>query len=358
MNFSKLYSQVRIPNVEFSVMVICTMPVYKTCIAVLLCLSVFSAAGVVAQQKTPPNPPAAQERNSQSPPPQSSSDDDRESLTIEVVNVSLPVTVLDSDGRFIGGLKQKDFQILENRTPQSIVAFQKRDGLPLNVALLMDTSTSIRNRLEFEKQATTEFLQKFLDNRRDRVSLTTFDDEVNIRSPFTNNFVLVEQAVRGVVKADGQTALYDAIKKVCLEQMPSANSKRRAILILTDGGDTASGTSLDQAIAVAQKAEVAIYAISTKGGGVFRVEGNPYRNLDDRDLKRLCKETGGDVFFPSGISQLKRAFELAEEYLRNQYFLVYEPSDGARNRTFRRIEVHVSGHKNARVLTRSGYFSE
>lgn len=319
---------------------------------VAMFLTGWLGAPLVAQQpaQKPASPPPAQQ-------PAAPQDDDGDAISVEVINVSLPVTVLDGDGRFVGGLKQKDFAVFENKQRQEIIAFEKRDGLPLNIVVAMDTSTSIRNRLAFEREAVIEFLEKLLDNRRDSAALATFDDVVTLRSGFTNDFVRMAGSVRGIQKADGQTAMYDAVKKICLEQMPKATSKRRAILLLTDGGDTASETSLDQAIRFAQKAEVAIYAISTKGGGVFRVEGNPYLNIDDKDLKRLCKETGGDVFFPSDMGQLKKAFKLAEAYLRNQYFLVYEPNEG-RSKKFREIEVRINGRKDTRVLTRRGYFSE
>ncbi len=277
-------------------------------------------------------------------------------FTLDVVNISLPVTVLDRQGRFITDLRQNDFEIFENRRRQPIIAFQRRDGLPLNVAILMDTSTSVRYRLAFEREAITEFLGKLLDNRRDQASFVTFDDEPRIRAGFTNDFQQLARVVNSITTADGRTALYDAVKKVCLEQMPSASTRRRAILLVTDGGDTASETTIDEAIAVAQRMEVTVYAISTKGGGVFRIEGNPYFNLDDRKLKKLCKETGGDVFFPSDLKQLKRAFDLAKDYLRNQYFLVYEPSAGHTGKDFREIEVRIPKYRDARVLTRRGYF--
>lgn len=332
----------------------------RTFFIFLLALLVWGGAArpLAAQQQQPkpasPAPPPAQKPAA---PPADPQDDGGDAISVEVTNVSLPVTVLDGDGRFISGLKQKDFAVFENKRQQEIIAFEKRDGLPLNVVVAMDTSTSIRNRLAFEREAIIEFLEKLLDNRRDQAALTTFDDEVRIRAGFTSDFARIASSVRGVVKADGQTAMYDAVKKICAEQVPAANTKRRAILLITDGGDTASTTTLDQAIRAAQKAEVAIYAISTKGGGVFRVEGNPYLNIDDKDLKRLCKDTGGDVFFPSDMGQLKKAFKLAEAYLRNQYFIVYEPSEG-RSKQFREIEVRVTSRKDTRVLTRRGYFSE
>jgi len=279
-----------------------------------------------------------------------------EEFTLNVINVSLPVTVIDRHGRFISNLEQADFEVFENKRRQPIIAFQRRDGLPLNVAILMDTSTSVRYRLAFEREAITEFLSKLLDNRRDQASFVTFDDEPRIHTGFTNDFQQLARVVNSITVASGRTALYDAVKQVCLEHMPLASTRRRAILLVTDGSDTASTTTLDEAIAVAQRAEVTIYAISTKGGGVFRVEGNPYFNMDDRNLKRLCRETGGDVFFPSDKKQIKRAFNLARDYLRNQYFLVYEPSESRNARQFREIEVRLPRYRDARVLTRRGYF--
>ncbi len=308
---------------------------------------------VAAQQQ----PPATQQKPSP-PPTKTQQEDDGDTIAGgTVVNVSLPVTVFNGDGNFVSGLKREQFQVLENRQVQPIVDFRKMDGVPLNVALLMDTSTSVRNRLAFEKEAVTEFLEKILDNRRDRASLVTFNDEVEFRHPFTTEFPRIAEAVRTINKADGRTSLYDAVCKVCNEQMGNSSGKRRAILALTDGADTGSRNSLEKAISTAQRAEVAVYAISTKGGAVFRVEGNPYRNIDDKDLRRLCKETGGDVFFPNDTGQLKRAFEIAKAYLRNQYFLVYEPTEFSSPGQFRQIEVRILGRPDLRVLARRGYFS-
>ena len=293
----------------------------------------------------------------QSPSPSEGQEDgDAPIVVASVVNVTLPVTVLNEDGNFVRGLKQTDFHVFENRQQQRVVSFQKQDGLTLNLTLAMDISTSVRNRLAFEKEAIKEFLERLLDNKRDRASLVTFNEKVDFRQQFTSDFDRISSIVDRVFQAQGQTAVYDAVHKICTEQMKAATSKRRVILFITDGADTASHKTLDQAIRIAQQTEVVIFAISTKGGGVFRVEGNPYHNVDDKDLKRLCKETGGDVFFPSDMGQLKAAFRLAEQSLRNQYYLVYEPENSTPN-GFRQIEVQIAGRKNFKVLTRSGYLA-
>lgn len=329
------------------------------CGALLGCLTLISQGQEASRSRTVTTPSnqstSSQTPNSSAKQPQKD-DGEQGTFVFTVYNVTLPVTVTNEDGNFVSGLKREDFQVLENQRKQPIVSFQKQDGLPLNLVLGLDLSTSVRNRLNFEKEAVREFLEHLLDNKRDRAALTTFNDKVELRHAFTSDFRRINQTVQDIKIADGQTALYDAVYRICTEQMKDANTKRRAILLVTDGADTGSRHTLDQAVAMAQKTEVVVYAISTKGGSVYRVEGNPYFNIDDKDLKRLCRETGGDVFFPSNTSQLKRAFELAEQTLRNQYYLVYEPTENSRD-GFRKIEVRIVGKKGLKALTRAGYFA-
>ncbi|MBI4850395.1 MAG: VWA domain-containing protein [Acidobacteria bacterium] len=283
-------------------------------------------------------------------------DDEDAVIKITTINVNLPVTVFDDKGRFVADLKKDNFQVLENKETQSIIEFHSQANLPLNVAVLMDTSTSVRNKLEFERTAIKQFLASVLRTEKDRIAFITFDSSIQVRNDFTNDLPQVSKTVDEIKVATGQTSLYDAIYKVCREDMPRTSSRRRVLVVVTDGADTNSTHTLAQTISIAQRTETTVYALSTKGGSVFRVEGSPYLNTDDRELKKLCRDTGGEVFFPDSIEALTKAFRQVTDFLRNQYIIVYEPtnSDGK----FRQIEVRIIGRKNLSTITRQGYLAK
>jgi Ca-activated chloride channel homolog len=275
-------------------------------------------------------------------------------IKVTTINIGLPVTVYDDKGRFVPNLKRENFQVLENNAVQPIISFHAQANLPLSVAIVMDTSTSVRNRLEFEKTAIKQFLAEVLRTERDRLAFMTFDSEIKLREDFTNDVAKVGAAVDGIKVIGGQTSLYDAIYKICRENMSRTSARRRVVVAISDGADTNSRHTLSQAIEAAQRTETTVYAISTKGGAEFRVEGTPFLNADDRDLRKLCRDTGGEVFFPDDAEKLKRAFQLVAEFLRNQYLIIYEPTSNADGK-FHKIEVRIVGRKNLLTISRSGY---
>lgn len=319
-----------------------------SCLLCLLSLSVFAQTS--PQQPQQPQP-------QQSFTPAGSEEEDDTVIKVTTLNIALPVTVFDEKGRFVTNLKKDNFRIFENNDPQPLVGFRLESDMPLNVALLMDTSTSVRNRLEFEKVAIKQFLSTVLRSNRDRLAFVTFDTDVNIREELTSDVAKVNRTVDDIKVIGGQTSIYDAIFKVCRETMARTNTRRRVIVAISDGADTNSKHTLNQTIEIAQRTQTSIYAISTKGGGVFRVEGSPYLNTDDRDLKKLCRETGGDVFFPSDAEELTKAFQLVNDFLRNQYLLVYEPTTNT-DGSFHKIDVRVVGKKGLSTLTRNGYIAK
>lgn len=283
--------------------------------------------------------------------------EDETIIKVNTTNINLPVTVLNDKGKFVVNLKQENFRVYENGRPQQVIQFEPQTDMPLSVVILMDTSTSVRNRIEFEKAAVKDFLSSVLQGRRDRVAFATFDTEIKVRVDFTNDLEKISRAVDEIKLASGQTTFYDAVAMICREKMTRTGVRRRVIVAITDGADTNSRASLEQAIAIAQKTETTVYGISTKGGAVFRVEGSPYLNADDRDLKRLCFDTGGDVLFPKNPEELGRAFQLVTEFLRNQYLIVYEP-DSTRDGRYHAIEVKILGQKNLSAITRKGYMAQ
>ncbi|MEW6734875.1 MAG: VWA domain-containing protein [Acidobacteriota bacterium] len=284
-------------------------------------------------------------------------DEDEAVIKITTTNINLPVTVFNEKGKFVPNLKQQHFRIFENNKPQPIISFHAVTDLPLSIVVLMDTSTSVRNRLEFEKTAIKKFLTTVLQGRRDRVAFFTFDNATKMRFDFTTDLPMMLDTIDDIKIIGGQTSLYDAIHKVCREKMSRASTNRRVIVVITDGADTNSTHTLTEAITITQRTETTIYGISTKGGSGFRVEGTPYLNMDERDLRKLCRDSGGEIFFPDNAEELTIAFQLVNDFLRNQYLIVYEPSS-MNDEKFHEIEVRIVGQKGLSALTRRGYLAK
>ena len=279
---------------------------------------------------------------------------------INVRRVRLPITVLDKRGQFVSGLAQNDFQILEDKVPQQIDSFtsEENNNLPLYVAVLMDTSPSTAGKLKFEQESAMNFIQTVVRPRKDRVLFATFDDRVTLRQDFTDRLELLDRAVFAIKKTGEKTALYDAIWQFCDEKMRSAQG-RRALVVITDGEDTYSRADINDAIDIAQRTETTLFAISTKAGlssAVPGVESGQVKDRGDKDLDRLCEETGGMAFFTGDMLSLERSFSKIAKELRSQYLITYRPTNDRYDGSYRRVEVKLSnGHENLKLRTKRGY---
>ncbi len=303
--------------------------------------------GVHAQQN-PGKPP-------QSPTPQKQDDVAPGQISTTTVNVRLPVTVVDGkSGRFIVDLKQGDFEISEDKTQQRIESFLPQSDLPLDVAVLMDTSNSVKPKLKFERDAAISFLYTMLESRKDRALFATFDSEVELHQDFTNRLDLLTKAIDGV-KAQGETRMYDAIYSVCEEKMAASPGRRRAMVIITDGEDTVSERTLSEAIDIAQRTETVIFVISTKSGGFFGVQAGTVDRKEDKNLKQMAEDTGGRAFFTAEVIELERSFTAIARELRSQYLIAYSPTNDNYDGKFRKIEVRLPARKDLRVRTKTGY---
>src|SRR2546423_1595374 len=274
--------------------------------------------------------------------------------------VRLPITVTDKKGQFVSGLTANDFLILEDKVPQKIDSFtsEENNSLPLYVAVLMDTSPSTAGKLKFEQESAKNFIYTVTRARRDRVLFATFDHEVNLRQDFTDRVELLDRAVDAVKKTGEKTALYDAIWEFCDQKMRSAQG-RRALVVITDGVDTYSRADINDAIDIAQRTETTIFAISTKAGissTVVGVEAGTVKNKADKDLDRLCDETGGAAFFTGDMLSLERSFTKISKELRSQYLITYRPTNDKYDGSYRRVEVRFNGDRgNLKLRTKKGY---
>lgn len=278
-----------------------------------------------------------------------------QALGIKTVNVRLPITVTEGkSNRFVVDLKQSDFEILEDKQAQNIESFYAQSNLPLDVAILMDTSNSVKPKLKFEKDAAVSFLFTLLNKRQDRALFATFDSQVELHQDLTNRLDLLSKAI-DKVKAQGETRMYDAIYSVCEEKMSSIVNRRRVMIIITDGEDTVSDHTLRDAIDIAQRAETVVYVISTKAAGMFGVERGTVDRKEDKDLKKLADDTGGRAFFTAEVLELEKSFTTIERELRSQYLIAYSPINDKFDGKPRQIEVRLPNHKDLRVRARKGY---
>src|SRR5437868_2372355 len=210
---------------------------------------------------------------------------------VDEVNVLFIAT--DKHGKFVRNLNENDFAILDDhKPPQSILEFHRETDLPINLALLVDTSGSVRSRFDFEQQAAIDFLKQAIRPNFDKAFIMGFSSHSQVTQDFTDNVSLLSVGVHRL-RSRGGTALYDPIYRACRDKLNKAHADRptrRAIIVLSDGEDNQSEVSKAQAIEMAQRAEVIIYAISTDDSGLI-LRG-------DEILEQLADATGGRAFFP------------------------------------------------------------
>ncbi len=288
------------------------------------------ACGAVIAQKPESKPDQTKTKSGQ----------DDKAQRIGILSVRLPISVKQKN-KFVPGLIQRNFEVYEDNKKQVIDSFQSPSQLPLRVALLMDSSESVKLKLPFEKDAAEDFVSTVTNyRRRDLVLFATFDSNVEMHQDFTDSQELLIKGIKKV-KAGGYTRMYDAVHRIIEEKMASlAGSDARAIvLIISDGEDTASERSLKEAIEIAQRYDVTVFGISTKN--ISGITSGNVEGSDDRDLRRLCEETGGQVFLPSQKLELFRSFSYVADDLRHEYVLNYRPDNQDRTGKKRSIKVKL-----------------
>ena len=312
---------------------------------------------------------------------------DGQRILVEVQEVQIPFTVFDKKGNLVLDLQEKDFKIYENGVEQDVTYFSPATNLPLRFGLLLDTSTSARPRLKFEKEAAMQLGYYVLTNHSDHQGfLMTFDHGPDVIQDFTTDPDDLTTALDGL-QAAGGTALMDAIiiaSEKKLMTSPGPGIPRRVLVIFSDGDDSLSEHSLEQAVDVALRADVRIFAVSANGYG----EQAP----GDKVLQRLVQETGGQMYSPlddlpsaafatgyiskhqlyesqnsvyrPGTGQysaelamaLTRALVSIGDELTNQYAIGYIPKNPALDRTFRAVEIRT-GRKNVEIRAKKGYYA-
>ena len=309
-------------------------------LGLVLALSSFAVGQRGQQPKAavpPPAPPAAKPGDDQT-------------IQVNVDLVPIQVSVADKKGKYVTNLKKEDFKVYEDEKIQSITQFANESNLPLSIALLVDTSGSIRDKLRFEQEAAIEFFYSTLQRGRDKAMVISFDSGVELNQDFTDDPEKLADAVRKI-RAGGGTSLYDAVY-LAVNQKLSGTPGRRIIILITDGDDNSSRVSLTETLEAAQKNDVSIYSISTNSAAFF---GSKEQERGDKTLKKFSDETGGRPFFPLKVEDLASSFLNIHDELRSQYLLGYRPTNGKPDGTFRRIRVDIVD-KRYKARARSGYY--
>ncbi len=280
--------------------------------------------------------------------------DDSETVTtikVPVNEVRVIFTVTDKHGRYIKDLKKTDFRVIDDRKPAAeIRSFHSETDLPLQVGLLVDASNSVRDRFKFEQEAAIEFLNSMIRPKSDKAFVVGFDATPEVTQDFTDDTEFLSRGVRAL-RAGGGTAMYDALYYACRDKLMKQEQKgpvRRAIILLSDGDDNLSHVTREEAIEMAERAEVIVYTISTNISGM-KAKG-------DKVLERIAEATGGRAFFPFQIRDVSDAFRSIQDELRSQYAMAYKPSDFAADGRYRTIEI-LAQEKGLKVRTRKGYYA-
>ena len=323
------------------------------------------AGSLIGQTAPPASTPAAQnapgktsappDGKTQAPaqaqnPAKSDSDESVATIRHEVNEVRVVFTVTDRHGRYIKDLTSNDFRVIDDQKPAELRSFRSETDLPLQVGLLIDASNSVRDRFKFEQEAAIEFLNSIIRPRYDKAFVVGFDVTPEVTQDFTDN---TEGLAAGVhmLRAGGGTAMYDALYFACRDKLlkqEQTGPVRRAIILLSDGDDNLSHVTREEAIEMAERAEVIVYTISTNISGT--------KDKGDKVLERIAEATGGRAFFPFQMRDVSDAFLSIQEELRSQYALAYKPANFVADGRYRTIEI-LAQDRNLKVRTRKGYYA-
>jgi Ca-activated chloride channel family protein len=286
----------------------------------------------------------------QEPPARSES---AETLKVDVKLVNVFVTVTDAHSAPVGGLTKDNFSLLEDGQEQKISIFEKQSAVPLSIALAVDTSLSTRHDLPLEQASAKRFAHAIL-RPVDALSVYGFNEDVRESTTgFTADLKRIDEGIDHV-RLGAATALFDAIYLV--SHALDRRQGRKVIVLITDGGDTASKTKYKDAVRAAEEAEAIVYSII-----VVPIENSAGRETGgEHALIQLSEDTGGKYYYATSMAQLDEAFQKISDELRTQYLLAYYPLRRTSFSDFRRIQVSVVGSAEAsayRVRNRAGYYT-
>ena len=307
------------------------------------------------------------------PPPATYADEEVERVETDLTNVLL--TAVDKNRRFVTALTREDVRVLEDGVPQQILSFERETDAPLSLALLVDASASQERVMKDEQAAARDFVASVLRPAQDTAAVLSFTGILRLEQPLTSDTnqlnaaidrLRVEYVFNSPECEDDQTpaeirircltAVWDSVgltvEKV-LARTPERT--RRAVILLSDGDDTASRLRLYQAVEQAVRGNTVVYSVG------IRDRDFPVGEMRRDYLRRVAEETGGRAFFPRTRADLAAAFAQIEQELRSQYLISYTPTNRARDASFRKIEVEITNpalrKQKLRLLYRQGYYA-
>jgi VWFA-related protein len=281
------------------------------------------------------------------------------SSDVKVVNVL--ATVTNKKGEIIRDLTKEDFLLYEDKRPQTLRYFSRESDLPLTLGLLVDTSMSQRRVLDAERGASFRFLEVVLRPNKDQVFLMQFDFRVFVRQPLTSSLRELDDALAYVetptksqlrIQSGGGTLLYDAVVTAAQDVMAKQQG-RKALILLTDGVDTGSESTLAEAADAAQQVDTLVYSILFSDAGACGFINGPD---GQRPLRRISQETGGRFFEVSKKQSIEQIFDLIQQELRSQYSLGYVSDQPVTMPGFRRLEL-TTRRKDLVVQARDRYWA-
>jgi len=266
--------------------------------------------------------------------------------------VSLNVTVTDGGGKYITDLNEEEFEVYEDGAKQKLTFFS-RTQQPISLALLLDTSASMDERMGIAQEAAIGFARQM--HKDDQAEVIDFDSQVRILQAFTNDAATLEKAIRQTTP-NGSTSLYNAIyislkelKKV--RASTASDIRRQAIVLLSDGDDTSSLIEFEEVLDLAKRSETAIYAIGLRQGEIGRREFKEAEFV----LKQLATETGGRAYFVTDARELPKIYQTIWDELSSQYSLAYSSANPKRDGAWRRVQIRLT-RPSSTARTKLGYY--
>lgn len=337
--------------------------------SIITLLTVFSFDLAHAQQPTKQQPP----KQPPTKPKDETADEGGQVLKVGTKLVNVLFSVTDKQNRYIDNLTKEDLTVLENGQPQEIFTFKKEFDLPLTMAIMVDVSGSERYVLPQLKDAGGHFVNSVIKSGKDVAAIIKFEGEATLMQNLTSNKNRLQKGLEEIAfmpapqqyggtpginggSRQGGTSIRDSVIAVCSDLL-AKEAGRKTIVLLTDGDDTTSRMTMNDAITAALRAEVVIYAIGIgdpASSGTFMGNG-----VNEGVLKTLTEATGGRAFIPNNRRDLESAFLQLEQDMRQQYLLAYEPSNEAQDGSFRKIEIKVPKHKDKdlKIRHRRGYYA-
>ena len=258
---------------------------------------------------------------------------------------------VSNHGHMVNDLQASDIQILDdNKLPEKVLEFAPQSKLPLRLALLVDTSGSVHDRFSFEKRAAAKFVQKVLSSASDLGFVAGFSTETAMTQDFTSDQAELENGIEQLTNGGG-TALFDAVSFACwkLAEYPDDDRVARVLVILSDGEDNSSHSTLRQAIQTEEETGVTVYTISTR-------EDIGAKTDADKVMEALAERSGGEAMFPYDVLGLGKTFDKLRDVIRSRYFVAYKPADLQPTGTYRAIRITAQkGGERLQVRARKGY---